>query len=928
MSFQKILPNTADRSINDKNDTSKSITTATDSTSSSSHKKIDFSNRMQLQSSKHTVNTKASTPSPNSAVGSSPQINSLLNPSKSSTALANLPHKSSDEMKNDSTNFNYEQQSDFKHHQNTTSHYRAVSQSENDLDTEYSNSNADDSDNDFTRESMLTTEISSKLPPRKRSKVSRACDECRRKKVKCDAMLDPSSDTIIKKCTNCEKNKDSCLFTRVPLKRGPNKGFNKKHSSTSSTISYASSSVPTKSILSKSKQPKISITPNSSKVQDGDNEQIRHPIPFPQNLPNNQINQNLQQQQQIILPPLNSMKFPVNSITTSNQQGMFWKVPSEMPNLSSNIGGSRRRKGSVGSIHSFDSNSSISSSKRSNSYRSPSRSNIENSDSEDESVNNLSHRYSNPNFMVPFPIQNQSPRQSFANESIGSRNDQRPSISSIISSNSSMSFLPATNAAKSSNQSTFISNKPYSLDLIFEMLDVYYTLLYPQYPLLADIEIIKSSIQSIIESPDAEIVINIFVCSLRAFVLPSNIGESSLSINTENIKNAFELASRAYSIKSTFQNSIQSKIVLSSAFSLLNYGIILSHYEYSLGFGIAFSFYKDWLIFKDGYENPCFINLIQSVILDSLYTLYYGVPRSTTVCFAIDSNFIDSFLDECKFRGNVELEWLTIGLNLVVLNNNLQNLDSLDKLADIEVSGTEFKFMAIIKLYYDLFIYCRNINIQQVMDEYKNSNSSENLNIYLKKHMINIELEISKVSKKITNLIDEEIDDLEVTKPNVLVSLVLIKCMRILINVEILLNSIIHVNDSLESSPNTVKSGFNAQNDTSNQLSTRNRSDSNSSLMNFASSTNLLDYNVRFEKMIESIQSNLVRSLNINQTNEFCTQLANDLYNSKRFEINVPRINSNKGVESSVVIHSWIRLVNTFLAGEITKEGINGWCYL
>lgn len=57
-------------------------------------------------------------------------------------------------------------------------------------------------------------------PPRKRSKVSRACDECRRKKVKCDA----SSENGEEPCSNCRRSGIRCLFSRVPQKRGPSKG--------------------------------------------------------------------------------------------------------------------------------------------------------------------------------------------------------------------------------------------------------------------------------------------------------------------------------------------------------------------------------------------------------------------------------------------------------------------------------------------------------------------------------------------------------------------------------------------------------------------------------------------------------------------------------------------------------------------------------
>lgn len=62
------------------------------------------------------------------------------------------------------------------------------------------------------------------VPPRKRSKVSRACDECRRKKIKCDA----TSDSGENPCTSCAKSNVRCLFSRVPQKRGPSKGYIKE----------------------------------------------------------------------------------------------------------------------------------------------------------------------------------------------------------------------------------------------------------------------------------------------------------------------------------------------------------------------------------------------------------------------------------------------------------------------------------------------------------------------------------------------------------------------------------------------------------------------------------------------------------------------------------------------------------------------------
>ncbi|CCE86062.1 Piso0_005711 [Millerozyma farinosa CBS 7064] len=66
---------------------------------------------------------------------------------------------------------------------------------------------------------------SNAVASRKRSKVSRACDSCRKKKVRCDAELNSTLQTVVKICSNCVKNNSNCTFSRVPLKRGPSKGY-------------------------------------------------------------------------------------------------------------------------------------------------------------------------------------------------------------------------------------------------------------------------------------------------------------------------------------------------------------------------------------------------------------------------------------------------------------------------------------------------------------------------------------------------------------------------------------------------------------------------------------------------------------------------------------------------------------------------------
>ncbi|RIA83396.1 fungal-specific transcription factor domain-containing protein [Glomus cerebriforme] len=56
----------------------------------------------------------------------------------------------------------------------------------------------------------------------KRRRVARACDTCRRKKVRCDG-VQPGSDPP--SCTNCKAYGYECAFIDAPKKRGPPKGY-------------------------------------------------------------------------------------------------------------------------------------------------------------------------------------------------------------------------------------------------------------------------------------------------------------------------------------------------------------------------------------------------------------------------------------------------------------------------------------------------------------------------------------------------------------------------------------------------------------------------------------------------------------------------------------------------------------------------------
>ncbi|KAG9999399.1 hypothetical protein KCU78_g15926, partial [Aureobasidium melanogenum] len=50
----------------------------------------------------------------------------------------------------------------------------------------------------------------------KRRRIARACDMCRKKKIKCDGKMP--------KCSHCQNYKTECIFTQVEKKRQPPKG--------------------------------------------------------------------------------------------------------------------------------------------------------------------------------------------------------------------------------------------------------------------------------------------------------------------------------------------------------------------------------------------------------------------------------------------------------------------------------------------------------------------------------------------------------------------------------------------------------------------------------------------------------------------------------------------------------------------------------
>ena len=58
--------------------------------------------------------------------------------------------------------------------------------------------------------------------PSKGRRLQRACDACRRKKIRCSAS--ETGDTV-NPCTSCKNNKQACRFEEAAKKRGPPKGY-------------------------------------------------------------------------------------------------------------------------------------------------------------------------------------------------------------------------------------------------------------------------------------------------------------------------------------------------------------------------------------------------------------------------------------------------------------------------------------------------------------------------------------------------------------------------------------------------------------------------------------------------------------------------------------------------------------------------------
>lgn len=825
---------------------------------------------------------------------------------------------------------------------------RSNSPSLNDLEIETSKESPE------SQIKILSADESTEKHGRKRSKVSRACDACRKKKVKCDAELGGSNE-VLKICSNCQKTKDICQFTRIPRKRGPVKGYNRRKGSDAS--------------ISDSGKPSLLLQTQAQNLGG-------HLL-----LPNTKLNNTnilpFGNQAQVILPPLNNLQpthrqyfqgsverpRSLSANSQSTNQKMFWKAPtSDRP--------PRSDRGSIDST-----NSSF---KRKRFNGSSYASSVDYSDSDDEFLNQSSKKVSTPG-AFQFPISNSSNHQLFNNSNsvsnvgVGLNHLNSNSVSaggvspkgSISTFNNTIQGMgnltvasSLTNSARSSIIAPALPMYKWQdvWGLVSVNIDIYFNIFHPFFPVIPSKDYLMNSCYKM-DRDEHLCILKLLANILEIF---QNISKGDLSKILNDLKNNCDFLVEI-SINSSFiENDENAKIVFTTCLSLLTYAVVLSGYKYTLPFAIAFSYFRDWSIFGYPVTNWNFNNLISVVLLDNIFSLHFGTPRIGTVCFSIDTNFINEFFENsliCKsddLTPNKNIEYFEIGLNLVLHANKLQELQTLDNFYNLEYNNLKTKFFQILKSISDLINQFHAVpeQIKQITD----SNISSDNNEQLMNYILNMELKIAKFVKKINNIIDEQLDDFELSTPHPLLPIMVIKCAKTLRNLQTITKSVSSLNYALgidSSLQDTNNANFTDVN--MNKLSgysglpnivpTNNQQNSPQSPQLSASSfSNPSD---RFKKFTEAIELNLQRCQTINLPNEIVKKEIESIINNKR-DLIVKRItvggsssdaskystqknsfndkNSRKGIiVKDVITLNWVRMVNDFWSLEISKEGLDGW---
>lgn len=534
---------------------------------------------------------------------------------------------------------------------------------------------------------------------RKRSKVSRACDTCRKKKIKCNAEYSSSLKEITKKCDNCIKNQVECLFSRTPLKRGPSKGYIRD--------------LEEKLEISNNSKTHI-ILPPIGKTASSDS------------LTNSNVTPSVGK-----ILPMNPTS-PVVSLSSSPKiQGPFWKVPYEMPHRNE-VTHEPMRRSSIDSISSNSTNNSRTS--RLPSLKSVSDQNSV-SDSDDEYYSSMSEKHSR---RLSASL---SPRNSVSSLASINGRIKRVNISPSPSSTSpglsqpqpqppfslpniNVNYIPPpmipnihiNNQIPPLNQ--LYQVRPIHKLQLLDNLKVYYSKFHLNFPILPFNE---TYIEHIIEIYDNSLhdqfrfIVDIFNQSLYHV-----INYQSLQIN-DSIQLVLKVVSMYPFNNYGIQLNDDFLVLFFASLILVNYAILLSGNTYSLGLSLSHSIFNDFKVlenFRNCLEskeiNELYFDNIKLIlpklyycliIIDRYYSLSLGTQKSVHGNFDVlyqHGNFLvpinfnsENNFNGCSFFRNVHLVNSLINLRDAHFFNSQAELDPIDFKCGAK-SDTVFKHFSII----------------------------------------------------------------------------------------------------------------------------------------------------------------------------------------------------------------------------------------
>ncbi|AQZ15357.1 EDS1 (YBR033W) and RGT1 (YKL038W) [Zygosaccharomyces parabailii] len=165
---------------------------------------------------------------------------------------------------------------------------------------------------------------------KRRTKASRACDQCRKRKIRCDYGDEKGV------CVSCSKNGEFCLFERIPLKRGPSKGAVRGHSI---SRSFSGDSNPN----SNNNNNNNSSSSGSSNVLNNNNNNINNINNDNDKNAGGGVSSPSSRQGSVLLPPLAPLAQYLSQPAPNVNQQQFWKVPYH---------GQGQRRGSIDSLSS------------------------------------------------------------------------------------------------------------------------------------------------------------------------------------------------------------------------------------------------------------------------------------------------------------------------------------------------------------------------------------------------------------------------------------------------------------------------------------------------------------------------------------------------------------------------------------------------